>query len=250
MASSPRPQNWLLRRPKGDAPTRLFCFPYAGVGASMYHRWPRLVGVSEVCLIQLPARESRMRDPHHGTYEALAEPLAEALLPLLDRPFGFFGHCTGVMPGFVTALHLMRHDLPVPDRLFVSSQVAPHDGPSSRFLRMTDAELGEELAGLMRTMGSEPHPALIEMALGVLRADVEADRAYRPPGPVRLPSTVHAIGWDSDREVRPEQMGGWREYAEPGRFEDTVLPGEHYDFLTGPAALLDVIAGGMKQALG
>ena len=154
------------------------------------------------------------------------------------------------MPGFVTALHLMRHDLPVPDRLFVSSQVAPHDGPSSRFLRMTDAELGEELAGLMRTMGSEPHPALIEMALGVLRADVEADRAYRLPEPVRLPSAVHAIGWDSDLEIRPEQLGGWREYAEPGRFCDTVLPGEHYDFLTGPPALLDVLADGMKQALG
>lgn len=249
MTSSQQPHGWLLRPPKSDAPTRLFCFPYAGMGASMYHRWPRHVGVAEVCLIQLPGRENRLRDPHYGTYEALAGPLAEGLLPLLDRPFGFFGHCTGVMPGFVTTLHLIRQGLPTPDRLFISSQVAPHDGPSSRFLRMTDAELAEELAGLMRTMGAEPHPALIEMSLGVLRADVEADRAYRLPEPVRLPSAVHAIAWDADREIRAGQMGGWREYAEPGRFEETVLPGEHYDFLAGHASLLDVLADGMEKAL-
>jgi surfactin synthase thioesterase subunit len=249
MPASPRPQRWLLRRPKGDAPARLFCFPYAGVGASMYHRWPRRIGEAEVCLVQLPGREDRLRDPHYGTYEELAGPLADALLPYLDRPYGFFGHCTGVLPALVTTVRLMRQDRPTPDRLFVSSQGAPHDGPPSRFLDMTDAELSAELVGLMGSMGATPHPDLIALNLRVLRADVEANRAYRLDTPVRLPATVHAISWAADREIRPEQMAGWREYAEPDRFQATTLPGEHYDFLGGPTTLLDVLADGMEQAL-
>jgi surfactin synthase thioesterase subunit len=250
MAPSPRPQRWLLRRPKDDAPTRLFCLPYSGVGASMYSRWPQRIGPAEVCLIQLPGRENRLRDPHYGGYEDLALPLAEALLPYLDRPFAFFGHCGGALPGFATALHLLQEGLPTPDRLFISSQVAPHDGPFGRFLGMTDAELRVELTELTRAMGgAAPHPELIDMSLGVLRADVDANRAYRLEKPVRLPSVVHSIGWDADREIRPDQMAGWAEYAEPGRFRPAVLPGEHYAFLDAPDALLGLLAEGMEQTL-
>ncbi|MBB5120352.1 thioesterase [Streptomyces eurocidicus] len=248
MAPTPRPQRWLLRKPKGDAPTRLFCFPYSGVGASMYNRWPKRIGPAEVCLIQLPGRENRLRDPHYVTYEQLAGPLVEALLPYLDRPFAFFGHCGGALPGFATALHLMREGLPTPSALFVSSQVAPHDGPFGRFLGMTDDELAVELGELTRAMGGTPHPGLIDMSLGVLRADVDANRAYHLAEPVRLPSVVHTIGWDADREIRPDQMGGWEKYAEPGRFGSTVLQGEHYAFLGAPDHLIDVLATGMRRA--
>lgn len=249
MAPAPRPQRWLLRKPKGEAPARLFCFPYSGVGASMYHRWPERIGPAEVCLIQLPGRENRLRDPHYGTYEDLAGPLAEALLPHLDRPFGFFGHCGGALPGFALALHLRERGLPEPAALFVSSQVSPHDGPFGRFLGMRDDELAIELAELTRAMGGEPHPALIEMNLGVLRADVDANRAYHLDKPVRLPSVVHTIGWEDDQEIRPERMTGWSEYAEPGRFRAEVLPGEHYAFLGAPDALTGVLAAGMRRAV-
>ncbi|WP_316520094.1 thioesterase II family protein [Kitasatospora brasiliensis] len=250
MARPTRPQSWLLRKPKGEAPARLFCFPYSGVGASMYSRWPQLIGPAEVCLIQLPGRENRLREPHYGTYEGLAEPLIEALLPYLDRPFGFFGHCGGALPGFATAMRLAQDGLPVPDRLFVSSQVAPHDGPFGRFLGMTDDELAVELAELTKAMGGTPHPAMIELSLGVLRADVDANRAYRLDKPVRLPSAVHAIGWDRDQEIRPEQMTGWSEYADPGRFRPVVLSGEHYAFLSAPQELIDVLGSGMAAAMG
>ncbi|WP_137992771.1 thioesterase II family protein [Streptomyces vilmorinianum] len=249
MPPSARPQRWLLRKPKGDAPARLFCFPYSGVGASMYNRWPTRIGQAEVCLIQLPGRENRLRDPHYGTYEQLAGPLAEALLPYLDRPFAFFGHCGGALPGFATALHLAEAGLPTPAALFVSSQVSPDDGPFGRFLGMTDAELAEELAQLTRAMGGTPHPDLIDMSLGVLRADVDANKAYHLDTPVVLPSDIHAIGWSQDREIRPDQMGGWARFTAPGRHHPVTLPGEHYAFLQAPEVLTKVIEDGMLRAL-
>jgi surfactin synthase thioesterase subunit len=239
----------LLREPTQEAPARLFCFPYSGVGASMYNRWPRQLGPAEVCPVQLPGRENRIREPHYGTYEELAERLVEALPPYLDRPFAFFGHCGGALPAFATAVRLAELDLPVPACLFVSSQVAPHDGPFGRFLGMSDAELTVELTRLVVAMGGRAHPDMLELGLSVLRADVAANRAYHLAAPVVLPSVVHTLGWTDDREIRPEQMTGWSRYAHPGRFRCDVLPGTHYAFLAAPAELVDVLTAGLQRAL-
>lgn len=116
---------WLLRKPTADSTYRLFLLPYSGVGASMYARWPARLGPAEVCLVQPPGRENRFREPHYGRYEDYAAALVDDIRPLLDRPFAFFGHCSSALAGFATALHLQRLGLPVPDRLFVSSEVAP-----------------------------------------------------------------------------------------------------------------------------
>ncbi|HST48446.1 thioesterase II family protein [Jatrophihabitans sp.] len=248
-ATGRKPTRWLLRRPDEDAAARIFCFPYAGVGASMYAGWPPQVGPAEVCLLQLPGRENRLHEPHYGDYHALADQLIEQLLPYLDRPFGFFGHCSGAMPGYATALRLMLDGLPTPATLFVSSQVAPHHGPHSRFLSMTDDELRVELAGLVAALGGIPDPDLLTLGLGVLRRDVEAYRQYRVPGPVVLPGRITAIGWSDDPEITPEQLTGWGRYAAPERFRRVVLPGAHYSFLSAPEALLAELAVDMELAV-
>lgn len=240
------PPRWLLRKPSGDAPARIFCFPYAGCGASMYRSWPNRIGPAEVCLLQPPGRETRLREPHYGTYEALAEDLAEFLRPYLDRPFAFFGHCSGALPGFETARQLARRGLPGPARLFVSSEVAPHDGPYGRFLSMTDDELAPELEALVAAMGGQLHPALLKLSLGVLRADVEANKRYRYAEPVRIPAAITAIGWRDDDVVGAELMDGWRRYTNDLRF--VLLDGAHYSFLHAPEALLAEIAADMERA--
>jgi surfactin synthase thioesterase subunit len=247
--SAGKPARWLLRRPSEDAAARIFCFPYSGCGASMYYQWPAQAGAAEFCLLQPPGRENRLREPHYGDFESLAEQLLPHLLPYLDRPFGFFGHCAGALPAFATTLELMRRELPLPAVLFLSSQVAPHQGPHGRFLSMTDDELGVELAGLMHLMGGTPDPDLIALGLGVLRADVEANKRYRLSESVTVPCRLTAIGWQDDREITVEQMAGWADWAAPGNFRQVVLPGEHYTFLSAPPALLDELALDMAQAL-
>lgn len=240
---------WLLRRPSQDAPARIFCFPYAGVGASMYVAWPARVGPAEICLLQLPGRENRLREPHYGDYESLADDLVEHLLPHLDRPFAFFGHCSGALPGYATTLRLMDAGLPTPATLFVSSEVAPHQGPYSRFLAMTDEQLRLELAELVQTMGGTPDPDLIALGVGVLRADVEANRRFRLAEPVVVPSRITAIGWRDDYEITAGQMDGWADCARPDRFRQVTLPGSHYAFLSAPQTLLAELAADMALAV-
>jgi surfactin synthase thioesterase subunit len=236
----------LLRPARDDMPARLFCFPYSGMGASMYAKWPATIGDAEVCLIQLPGRENRIREPHYRTYELLAEQVAGELAPYFDRPFSFFGHCGGALPAFATALHLARRQSPVPACLFASAQVAPHDGPYGRFLHLSDSELAGELAQLTRARGGEPKPDVIEMNVAVMRADLTANQNYTLAAPVELPCRVRAIGWDQDTEIQPGQMGGWPAYAPPGSYHWTLLHGGHYALTDAPPELMAELADGMR----
>ncbi|XVS67664.1 thioesterase II family protein [Actinosynnema sp. CA-299493] len=249
MSSPPRRGRWLLRRPDPEAAARLFVFPYSGLGASMYARWPARVGAMEVCAVQPPGRENRIREPHYGGYADLAEAAVPQLLPYLDRPFAFFGHCGGALAAFATAVRLWETGGPPPAVLFMSSQVAPHEGPYGRFLSMTDAELAVELTALTRAMGGAPDPDMIDLGLGVLRADITANQRYRLDDPIELPSAVCALGWADDVEIRPEQMGGWCEYAPAGRFSAPVLTGGHHEFLGAPEYLVTELDQTMAKAL-
>jgi surfactin synthase thioesterase subunit len=232
---------WLLRIPSGESDGRIFCFPYSGVGASMFNRWPRWIGRFEVCPVQLPGRENRVREAHPRTHQELAEVLTGELLPFLDRPFVFFGHCAGALPAFEVARRLDGQNLPEPRRLVVSAQVAPHHCPHDRFLDCTDDELVDELKRLTVERGGEPHPALLALSLAVLRKDLDANRVYRLAEPVPIPMDITVLHWSGDPEVTRPELDGWSHYAPAVRF--TVLDGGHYDFLTAPDALLDLLSG-------
>lgn len=231
-----------LPRPLPETPSRIFCLPYSGAGASMFSRWPDVAGDTGLCPVQLPGRENRLREPHFGIYEQLAKDVVEALLPAMDRPFGLFGHCSSALIAFEIAAVLHREGLPMPRRLFCSSQVAPHEGPYGSYLTMTDEQLRAELVALS---DSELDDTLLDLVTEVLRADVEANKAYHPAEPVLLDTSITAIGWSADQEVAPERMSGWDQYSE--KVHRVVLPGVHHTFLQAPAALLTQFADGMAS---
>ncbi|MEV7275422.1 thioesterase domain-containing protein [Streptomyces sp. NPDC093111] len=230
-----KPPRWLLRRPDPEAAARLFLFPYSGCGASMYQAWPRRIGAIDVCLIQPPARQNRIAEPHYGTYETMAEGLIEYLTPHLDRPFAFFGHCGGALPGIEVTRQLAAAGLPLPTRIFVSSQVAPQDGPYGRLLELDRDGLRTELEHIIVNLGGEPSGPLLETGLEVLVNDIDANKQYAP-GLFTLPAGITSIGWTEDPEIPPKLMGGWPDTTADHRFVE--LPGGHFEFLSAPEALL------------
>ncbi|WP_017582732.1 thioesterase II family protein [Nocardiopsis valliformis] len=231
---------WLLREPSDEAPSRLLCFPYSGCGASMFRQWPERLGRMEVLPLQLPWRENRMRDPHYGTYEQLATDAVEEIGRYLDRPYAVFGHCGGALPAFETVLRIGERGLRPPERCFVSSQVAPQDGPYGRFLGLDSGGLRGELLGLLSALGSDnPSPELVDLFLEVLEADLEANRRYRKEAAGRVPCPVTAIGWSDDTEVPYGFMGGWSAWGET---DFPVLKGTHYTFLEAPRELQELLA--------
>jgi surfactin synthase thioesterase subunit len=214
----------------------------------MFSKWPKEIAGFEVCPIQPPGRENRSREPHFGTYERFAADAVEFLEPYLDRPFVFFGHCAGALPAFETTHRLASLGLPLPDRLYVSAQVAPHHCPHDRFLDLDDAALRAELATLAVLRGGQPHPALLELALEVLHQDLDVNRDYRRATPIRVPCPIVVVHWSNDAEVTAAQLTGWREYADDVRF--VILPGGHYEFLSAPAPLLAELSNYRAKASG
>ncbi|HTF07827.1 MAG TPA: alpha/beta fold hydrolase [Asanoa sp.] len=244
---SKKRNRWLPHPPSEDATARIFLIPYSGCGASMYRRWPRRQGGVEFLPLELPGHETRFAEPTFQTYQELATGLVAGLAPHLDVPFGFFGHCASALAGYQASAELVRSGGPAPARLFVSSQVAPQDGPTGRFLTMDDGELAVELEKLIREMGGMPDAELVELYLEVMRADVDANKRYVLPDPPRLPCPITAIGWTKDDDVPHATMGGW------DRCGDTtavVLDGGHHRFTEAPTELVDLLCAGVGAGEG
>jgi surfactin synthase thioesterase subunit len=230
------PSPWFVRPQSTGHRARIFCFPFSGSGASAFSSWPAVIDGAEVCPVQFPGRENRLGHPHYGTYENLAADLAEALAPLLDRPFAFFGHCAGALPAYETVLRLAALGLPTPERLFVSGQPAPHDAARDRMLTMTEPELRAELETFIRGRGIEPRPDMVDLGLTVLLRDHAAAGAYRRTEPAAVPCPVVVLHWREDPDTSLDELQGWRRYAEAVDFR--VLDGGHYDFMDAPDELL------------
>ena len=237
--STTAPSPWFVRPLSDDHPARLFCLPFSGSGASAFSAWPAAIGDAEVCPVQFPGRENRLAHPHYGSYENLADSLADELEPLLDRPYALFAHCAGAMPAYETVLRLAERGLPGPERLFVSGQPAPHDASRDRMLTMTEPELRAELESFIRGRGIEPRPDMIDLGMYVLLRDHAAAGAYRRPEPVKVDCPVVVLHWRDDPDVSLEELQGWRQYSDS--VEIQVVEGGHYDFMDAPDELLALL---------
>lgn len=234
---------WLPHAPSAAVEARGFCVPHAGCGAGRFRSWPRQRSSVEFFPVELPGRETRLGDRVIESYADIIAAMVPALSPYLDVPFAFFGHCWSGLVDYEATIHLQRAAMPMPMRLFVSSQAPPPESPAGRMLGMDDTEIAEELTKTIRALGDQPHPELMDLYTDVLRADVEASRRYRRPTPVRLGCPITAIGWADDDEVPPEQMAGW---SKCGDTIFKVFPGGHHRFIDGPDELLSTLCSGLE----
>lgn len=66
----------------------------------------------EIVGIQYPAREDRFDDPASADMGELVTAVADAVLPLLDRPYALFGHSMGSAVAWELAHELDRREAP------------------------------------------------------------------------------------------------------------------------------------------
>jgi medium-chain acyl-[acyl-carrier-protein] hydrolase len=208
--------DWLAySRPSPDARLRLFCFPHAGLGASIFRSWIGGFGAGvDVCPVQLPGRETRQIEPPFTSMAALADAAAPALRPCLDVPFAFFGHSMGALVAFEIARRLDARVLPL--RLFVSGRRAPH--LPDRLAPLGPLDDPAFIAEIQRRYDGIPAPVLecddlVAMLLPRLRADVATLEGYvfQPAGLLDCPISV--FGGDADHTVSVDELEGWREHS-------------------------------------
>jgi surfactin synthase thioesterase subunit len=234
---------WLPREPSPGAAGRVFCIPHAGCGSGVFGNWPRRRDAIEFLPVELPGRVARFGEPIPATFQELARDLIGGVERYLDVPFAFFGHCWSALAAYEVTAQLQRIGGPQAARLFVSSQLAPQDGPAGRMLGMNDAGLAGELAAMIRDQGHTPHPELVVLYLKVLRADIEMSRRYVVPEPLRLTCPITAIGWTDDSEVRLGQMVGW---PSCGDTSFHLFAGRHLRFIDAPPELVGTLCAGLN----
>ena len=183
----------------------------------------------EVCAAQLPGRESRLAEPPFKRLDTMVEAVAEALLPMMEKPFAFFGHSMGAMIGFELAHRLRRQHGLEPIHLFVSGRCAPQTPVTEPpTYNLPEPQLLEELRRLNGTPGAVlENPELLRLVLPLLRTDFEICQTYTylPDTPLGCPITV--FGGLQDTEVPRESLAAWSEQTS-GPFTLRMFPGDHF----------------------
>ena len=205
---------WLVRpeiRP--TARLRLFCFTYAGGGASIYRPWTRERPPEvEFCAIQLPGRESRLLEEPFTEMAALVQELGPALDPYLDLPFAFFGHSMGALVAFEMAHEIRRRRGLSPIHLFVSGHAAPQiRRRRAPVHQLSDAAFVEAIRQLNGTPEQVLENAeLIALVLPALRADLALCETYTYGNSAPLGCPISAFGGLADSEVRYDDLRAWQ----------------------------------------
>ena len=247
--SSPS-ERWLAYREVNPrARLRLFCFPYAGGGASVYRGWSgQIPGDVEVCPVQLPGRESRLRDQPFDRPEPLIQTIADVLQPHFDMPFIFFGHSMGAMISFELARELRRRGQTLPLHIFVSGRRAPQSPPREEPIHQLP---DEEFYAKLRELNGTPeevlqHAELMRLLTPILRADfaVNETYVYQPEEPFDF--GISAFGGLADEEVNRDDVAAWREQTR-GRFRMRMLPGDHFFIHGNRELVLEAVARDLAE---
>jgi medium-chain acyl-[acyl-carrier-protein] hydrolase len=210
---------------------RLFCFPYAGLGVSVFRPWPALLPQNiELVLMQPPGRESRWGERPFLDVPALADAATTAMLPYLDVPFAFFGHSLGALVAFEVTRRLRRRGQPQPSHLFASAHRAPQlRNPHPELRALPDREFIDQICsqygGIPKAVLDAPE--LVELMLPCLRADFTVFETYRYSDDAPLDCSVTAFGGTSDRRVSEREVAAWRTQT-TGEFRFQMFDGGHF----------------------
>lgn len=223
---------WFMRfTPRPQARFRLFCFPYAGGGATAYRTWGKEFPPEiEVCVVQYPGREGRLRETPFTRMPALIEALLPHIRRAAGQPFAFFGHSLGGLVAYELTRALCDGGYPMPAHLFVSARRAPHlPERNSPIHQLPHDAFIDEL--LTRYGGIPPvilqNKDLLQLYMPVLRADIELFETYVHAASTPLACPISAFGGREDRQALHDEIAAWQQMTSSA-FRLRMLEGGHF----------------------
>lgn len=234
---------WLINDIPKSAPIRLFCFHYAGGGASCFSGWAKLLGDDiAVCSVQLPGRESRFHEPRITSFDELIDKLYEQLTPYLEQPYAFYGHSLGGLIAYALAHKRYAAKQTLPLSLFVGAHRAPHipySFPSCKTMKSS------ELTALLGLFEGIPesilqNEELMSVLLPLIRDDLLLCESYQHHWLKPLPCPIYAFGGDSDRIVSKFEILSWRQHTTI-KFKSNFYPTGHFFIKNHKTQLVNMI---------
>jgi surfactin synthase thioesterase subunit len=228
-----------------NARCRLFCLPHSGSGASQFSSWKNFLPPTlDVCPIQLPGRENRFREAPFTQIGRIAENLAKALAPYLDRPYILYGYSLGAIIAFELARQLRRQKVDPPVSLYALARPAPHLPQTKHPLHhFPDDIFVTELT--RRYNGMSPlilqDRELMQLLLPTLRADFTALETYVYQDEKPLACPIRAFGGNLDTTVTEDELRAWQLHTHAS-FELKVFQGDHFFIRNNQQAVFNSIS--------
>ena len=223
---------WLyVPQPRDNPRVRLFCFPYAGGSAEIFHQWADLFPQHiELCAVQLPGRSKRRQEKPFTRMLPLIQELGAELQPFLNIPFAFLGHSMGSGVLYELTQYLYTQGQTLPLHLFVAARKSPTSPAVQVNLHaLTD----QELISILRVAGGLPAeilqtPQLINMLLPTMKADFEVIETWEVNSQYPLlPLPIWAFAALNDPVASVDDMKNWSECTQQA-FKLYIFPGDHY----------------------
>ena len=243
---------WIVGgRTSSTALCRLFCLPHSGSGAFQFASWKNsLPQALDICPIQLPGRENRLREPPLTRIQTIVENLASELSGYLDRPYILYGYSLGALIAFELARELRRQKIQAPLALYVLARRAPHlpqrDAPMHHlrddlFLAEVARRYGELPAIIWQDV------ELMKLVVPILRADMTALETYVYEEQDPLDCPICAFGGKFDSTAEERDLEAWR-LQTTRAFELKIVDGDHFFIRNNPRSIFSSILAKFGQA--
>ncbi|MGH9310894.1 MAG: thioesterase II family protein [Vicinamibacterales bacterium] len=238
-------------RPNRAPAVRLVCIPHAGGGVGTFAGWPDRLPASELNIVQLPGRGTRLREAPLASVAQAADGLALAIGRLPAYPTVLFGHGLGALIAFETARRLHSRAWPLV-ALFPSGCRAPQlPGRGALLADLSEPDFVEEVR---RRSGELPEAIfadgeLRQVTVAALRSEfaMAASYGYEEGEPLECP--IVACGGRGDDGATREELEAWKAQTR-GRAGVRLFEGGPLYLLQERSALTGLIANQLTVLLG
>lgn len=189
--------------------TRLVCVPYAGAGATVFASWI-LDHDIEVCAVQPPGRQERLRERPVESIDAMADGLLAALDSRGPLPTAIYGHSFGAVLAFEVARRLDELGRSVLS-LIVGGREPPHlPRRHPPIGHLTDDELLQAIHARYGTsLALLRNQELMSVVLPALRSDIRALEGYRHRDHAVIDAPITVLRGLRDATTRAEDCAAW-----------------------------------------
>jgi medium-chain acyl-[acyl-carrier-protein] hydrolase len=227
---------WFDHLSRTPAPAlRLFCFPYAGGSSEVYRSWQRWFPEKvDLCLVHLPGRGKRMSEPAFTQTVSLVNAIVDRIVQEINVPYALYGHSMGATISFEVIRELSSRRCARPRHLFVSGHRAPQ---WPRTEPVTFHLPHDEFVAELKRLNGTPkevldNPELMELFIGLLRADFQMVETYQYHPKERLSCPITVYGGCDDKYVPQESCHAWQEHTS-APCKVTMVQGDHF-FIRDP----------------
>lgn len=237
-----RSKSFFLKEPNSNDRIRIFCFPYAGGGASAYRNWssyfPDYIGIYP---IQIPGRENRITEDALTDMDELVDRIEVAMRPYISTKFLIFGHSLGAKISYEVCNRIREKKENEPCHLIVSGSRAPHIPEPEPLHNLKDSDFIEAMkrySGMSKEFLENKD--LLNLYLPIFRADFILDETYHYTEYEKFDFPITAIYGDQDQDSEIETVEAWSKYTKK-YFKKKEFHGEHFFIKTSEYEVLTYI---------